>query len=482
MDEKARRHTYIDIARGNSLPLRVAQFTQKMSQRDRYDRHDDRRDERKRPREDSERQQAARSSGIWQHLSEAKSGASKPAERSGFSLGGGSAQNFLAEAEAFRRSQGLSGLEPSHATAPSPAEEGEVAPSAAEIAAAEAAQQRRAALLKQQQQARSQATAAPANGGTSAKGGSSIKHEKKSRWDEDSDEEEEEEGASAEPAPVAEQPTASQPMPMSEEPSVSSGSTASFIPAERFEGAKPGYAFRNGESGNGYYRDDGGGGPAERMYSHLASFGHVPSIGASADAANEDTWSDRDLNGRTPTPPEVRGSGGGAAAHLDEDEAAVQAVQAENVTEDEEEEGEDGEEEEGEEEEEEDEDEDEDEDAGEEELREQRDCLAHSAGARALVLQGYSWLKPDEHLPIAETGFDALIDRLSDSGGAPAALADAMTDRVAKVADLAADDPRALVLAMLLELECYARVLPASFEADAGAEEKAARGLFKVKV
>ena len=226
-----------------------------MSQRDRYDRYDDRRDERKRPREDSERQQAPRSSGIWQHLSEAKSGASKPAERSGFSLGGGSAQNFLAEAEAFRRSQGLSGLEPSHATAPSPAEEGEVAPSAAEIAAAEAAQQRRAALLKQQQQARSQATAAPANGGTSAKGGSSIKHEKKSRWDEDSDEEEEEEAAAAEPAPVAEKPAASQPVPMAEEPSVSSGS-ASFIPAERFEGAKPGYAFRNGESGNGYYRDE----------------------------------------------------------------------------------------------------------------------------------------------------------------------------------------------------------------------------------
>ena len=131
-------------------------------------------------------------------------------------------------------------------------------------------------------------------------------------------------------------------------PPIQGGSTASFIPAERFEGAKPGYAFRNGESGNGYYRDEGGGGPAERMYSHLASLGHMPSIGASADAANEDTWSDRDLNGRTPTPPEVRGSGGGAAAHLDEDEAAVQAVQAENVTEDEEEEGEDGEEEEGE--------------------------------------------------------------------------------------------------------------------------------------
>ena len=79
-------------------------------------------------------------------------------------------------------------------------------------------------------------------------------------------------------------------------------------------------------------------------------------------------------------------------------------------------------------------------------------------------------------MPVAEAGFDALCERLTEMGGAAAAAGDAMTDRVARIAE--ADDEAAMALSMLLELECYARVLPASFEADATAAERAARELF----
>ena len=68
-------------------------------------------------------------------------------------------------------------------------------------------------------------------------------------------------------------------------------------------------------------------------------------------------------------------------------------------------------------------------------------------------------------------------ERLGAEGGAAAAAADAMTDRVALVAE--ADEPAALALAMLLELEVYARVLPASFAADASEAERAARALLQ---
>ena len=39
-----------------------------------------------------------------------------------------------------------------------------------------------------------------------------------------------------------------------------------FVPALRFQGAKVGYAFKNGETGTGYYRDDRGGGDRQMVH------------------------------------------------------------------------------------------------------------------------------------------------------------------------------------------------------------------------
>ena len=134
-----------------------------------------------------------------------------------------------------------------------------------------------------------------------------------------------------------------------------------------------------------------------------------------------------------------------------------------------------------------DDDDDDDDDPDEESLREQVANLSHSLGAAVLVLQGYAWLDAAAHFATAEAGFDALVERLSAAGGASAAAADAMSDRVAAVFDKAsggtwpgggtAEQSGAACLAMLLEIECYACVLPASFEADATAAEKRARKL-----
>ena len=226
-------------------------------------------------------------------------------------------------------------------------------------------------------------------------------------------------------------------------------------------------------------------GPAEQAYAHLASVGHVPAVGGKADASSEACWSDRDLAGRTPTDSV---GGGDDDEMMDEDAAAVAAVEAEAATDD-------------------DDDDDDDDDAegdesGEEgeasalgsddneevaegqdvdgeELRERLECLGHSAGARALVMQCYGWLRPAEHLSIAEAGFDGLCERLTDAGGAEAKAADAMTDRIAHIAETA--DDAAMTLAMLLELECYASALPASFAADATDAEHACRRLVALR-
>ena len=207
----------------------------------------------------------------------------------------------------------------------------------------------------------------------------------------------------------------------------------------------------------------------------------------------------------TSAPPRAQGrahlaQAGPADEEEDEDAAAVAAVEAEAVTEsddeDEDEEGgaaedahandADGNEEEDEEDE--DEDEEDDDDDGDETLQEQRELLAHSAGSAALVLQGYDWIGP-HHFTVAEAGFDALCDRLADKGGGSAAAADAMTDRVAAIAqrplpdgttpgaDGSLDGTEAATLAMLLEIESYATCLPASFNADSSEAERQARAL-----
>ena len=182
------------------------------------------------------------------------------------------------------------------------------------------------------------------------------------------------------------------------------------------------------------------------------------------------------------------------------DEAACDAVEAEMASgaedddddDDDEEVGEDGDAAEGaeaqvEEDSDDDDDDDDDDDPDEESLREQVANLSHSPGAAVLVLQGSAWLDAAAHFATAEAGFDALVERLSAAGGASAAAADAMSDRVAAVFDKAcggtwpgggtAEQSGAACLAMLLEIECYACVLPASFEADATAAEKRARKL-----
>ena len=98
-----------------------------------------------------------------------------------------------------------------------------------------------------------------------------------------------------------------------------------------------------------------------------------------------------------------------------------------------------------------------------------------------LVMQSYEALAPlGRHYATAEAGFDALCERLSDAGGASASAADAMTDRVAAIAQRVGDEGASseVALAMLLEVEIFARTLPASFAADATPAERAARELF----
>ena len=179
------------------------------------------------------------------------------------------------------------------------------------------------------------------------------------------------------------------------------------------------------------------------------------------------------------------------------DDAACEAVAAEMASDadddedDEDEEGEEGEEQLEEEEDDDDEDDVEEDNDDEDSLREQVSNLSHSPGAAVLALQGYPWLNAAAHFAVAEAGFDALVERLNESGGGAAAAADAMSDRVAAVFDKAssgkwpgggtAERSGAACLAMLLELECYACVLPSSFEADASAAEKKARELLKTR-
>ena len=245
------------------------------------------------------------------------------------------------------------------------------------------------------------------------------------------------------------------------QPPAAAGDGGEFEACFFFEGPRVGYAFKSGPRGVGYYRDGAAGGAEDkRMEQPLAPSKPGPSKPAA------------------PSKP--------ARSHLDDDDDAVAAVEAENVTEDEDdgEEGEEGEEEE--EEEEVDDDEDDEDEMDENEMREQLDCLTHSAGARVLVMQGYAWIDA-AHLAVAEAGFDALCERLAEMGGGAAAAADAMTDRICKIAELSDDAAMPLkvldvapilALAMLLELECYARVLPASYNADATDAERAARKLF----
>ena len=90
-------------------------------------------------------------------------------------------------------------------------------------------------------------------------------------------------------------------------PPIQGGSTASFIPAERFEGAKPGYAFRNGESGNGYYRDEKapGYGAENEAYSPIGRGGAAaepPTAATPPPAAAASSSANATPRGSRPTP------------------------------------------------------------------------------------------------------------------------------------------------------------------------------------
>jgi hypothetical protein len=99
-------------------------------------------------------------------------------------------------------------------------------------------------------------------------------------------------------------------------------------------------------------------------------------------------------------------------------------------------------------------------------LREQLHDLAFSAGAAALVLQGYRRAEAEQD-DLAEKGFDALCERIAES------VADAMTDRVAQVsARGGADGSAAAALAMLLEVQCHE-------SAAANVDEARARSLLR---
>ena len=195
----------------------------------------------------------------------------------------------------------------------------------------------------------------------------------------------------------------------------------------------------------------------------------------SSDAAyslREARWSDRDNEGRS----EEDDAACDDDDLQDPDAAAAAAVEAEAVSDDGSEEGEEDEDEDEDEGEDEDEAEAEAEDEREEALREDLASLAHSAGATALVRQKYPHVT-DASLPVAEAGFDALVERLSSEAGAEAAQADAMTDRVAAIMERCAaagtgDGDATAALAMAIEMRCY--LLSTGRCAAAGAEAEAA--------
>jgi len=177
---------------------------------------------------------------------------------------------------------------------------------------------------------------------------------------------------------------------------------------------------------------------------------HVPSAPPA-----ESQWSDRDNEGRS-------------EGDEDADAAAAAAVEAEAATESE-----------GEGEGEESDDDDDDDDADDndsdeddvEMLQEQLASLAHSAGAAALVRQGYGHVSAADR-NVAEAGFDALVERLASKGPQPAALADAMTDRIAAL--LERSDPDADATATLaMALEVHQHLLSCGEPAAAGAEAEA---------
>jgi hypothetical protein len=240
---------------------------------------------------------------------------------------------------------------------------------------------------------------------------------------------------------------------------------------------------------------------AESTYASLEKMGHPASLCAPVDASDQARWSDRDNEGRTddedaelPTmdstglghqsrvaavkqavPVAKTGRKAKASVINDDDDAAVAAVEAEAASDEDEDDEDDEDEDEEDEDEDEDEDDEEDEDEDEQTLFEQLASLSHSVGAAALVRQRYPHVTAAS-LPVAELGFDALVERLSCEGEAAAAKADAMTDRVAAVLERAsasfgdAADATA-ALAMALEVRFY--LLSCGEEAVAVAEAEA---------
>ena len=238
---------------------------------------------------------------------------------------------------------------------------------------------------------------------------------------------------------------------------------------------------------------------AESMYASLEKMGQPASLCAPVDASDQARWSDRDNEGRTDdedadllnmestrlgnqsrvaaakasVPVAKTGRKSKASVINDDDDAAVEAVEAEAASDEDEDDDDDDDDDEDDDEEEEDEEEDADEQ--EQTLREQLASLSHSVGAAALVGQRYPHVTAAS-LQVAELGFDALVERLSCEGEAAAAKADAMTDRVATVLERAsaifgdAADATA-ALAMALEVRFY--LLSCGEEAAAGAEAEA---------
>jgi hypothetical protein len=83
-------------------------------------------------------------------------------------------------------------------------------------------------------------------------------------------------------------------------PAAAAAAAAAFIPAAAFEGAKPGYVFKQDASGLGYYRDGGpfsvsaaagsaGAGAAAAVTAHLAAPAQRrPVVNAAPDVADDD--------------------------------------------------------------------------------------------------------------------------------------------------------------------------------------------------
>ena len=174
-----------------------------------------------------------------------------------------------------------------------------------------------------------------------------------------------------------------------------------------------------------------------------------------------------------------------AAALNSNDEAAAAAVEAEAVTDDDDDdEGVESKDEDEEDEDEESEEQSDGEDGArpmgtDAELEEEVLSLAHSAGAAVLVLQGYPAID-GVPLEVAEGPFDALTERLAAIGGSAAAYADAMSDRVANVMQMAESSAgqvrtSAPTLAMLLELHRFVNSdASREFEVGASTDERAA--------